>query len=200
MEVGDGENTLYLQLHKLSGVKSEEALDQLICALWQSRKTGLRGHHDKSHFQSLLNLPSLSDLDPVLACLRSIIRKCAHENFSGDDILKLFPPDLPLHLQQILLLLFHKHQSQWKEDRSLPRTSVSYHVKMGAPPTFAPFPSSDTSAALWPRQDDPIVQFDQNDIRATTPIIPENLVGGSFHLFVSRFLLLWLNLLYFMSQ
>ncbi|PON67913.1 hypothetical protein PanWU01x14_099100 [Parasponia andersonii] len=181
MEVGEGENTLYLQLHKLSGVNSEEALDQLICALWQSRKTGLRGHHDKSHFQSLLNLPSLSDLDPVLACLRSIIRKCAFENFSGDDILKLFPPDLPLRLQQILLLLFHKYQSKWREDvsreqRSLPRTSVSYHVKMGAPPTFAHFPSLDTSAALWPRQDDPIVQLDQNDFRATTmPIIPENL-------------------------
>ena len=63
MEVG--ENSLYLQLHKLSGVKSEEALDQLVSALWQSRKTGLRGHNDKSHFESLLNLPSLSDLDPV---------------------------------------------------------------------------------------------------------------------------------------
>ncbi|XP_060960355.1 uncharacterized protein LOC115721875 isoform X3 [Cannabis sativa] len=62
MEIG--ENSLYQQLHKLSGVKSEEALDQLISALWQTRKTGLRGHHDKSHFKTLLNLPSLSDLDP----------------------------------------------------------------------------------------------------------------------------------------
>lgn len=56
------EDTLYLQLHKLSATKSEEALDQLLSTLWKTRKTGLR---QKSHFQSLLNLQSLSDLDPV---------------------------------------------------------------------------------------------------------------------------------------
>lgn len=56
------EDTLYLQLHKLSATKSEEALDQLLSTLWKTRKTGLR---QKSHFQSLLNLQSLSELDPV---------------------------------------------------------------------------------------------------------------------------------------
>ncbi|XP_062113775.1 uncharacterized protein LOC133824817 [Humulus lupulus] len=179
MEVG--ENSLYQQLHKLSGVKSEEALDQLISALWQTRKTGLRGHHDKSHFQTLLNLPSLSDLDPVLACLRSMIRKCAYGNFNGDDLLKLVPPDLPVDLQQILLLLFQKYRSQWKEDVSkeqllLPRSSVSYHDKMGAPTTFTPFLPSNTSAA-FSRQIDPVAQLDQNNIgaTATAPIIPENM-------------------------
>ncbi|KAF4367361.1 hypothetical protein F8388_025779 [Cannabis sativa] len=179
MEIG--ENSLYQQLHKLSGVKSEEALDQLISALWQTRKTGLRGHHDKSHFKTLLNLPSLSDLDPVLACLRCMIRKCAYGNFSGDDVLKVVPPDLPIELQRILLILFQKYQSQWKQDvskeqRLLPRTNVSYHDKLSTPQTFTPFqPSSNTSA----RQNDPIAQLDQTGIgAASTPIVPENM--GSF--------------------
>ncbi|ONI26960.1 hypothetical protein PRUPE_1G058500 [Prunus persica] len=129
------EDTLHLQLHKLSALKSEEALDQLLCTLWKTRKTGLHSPHQKSHFQSLLNLPSLSQLHPVLACLRSLIRKWVHENFTGDDLLKLFPPDLPLDLQSNLVVLFHKYQSQWKDEvareqlRSLPRTSVSYQVK-----------------------------------------------------------------------
>ncbi|KAL5546992.1 hypothetical protein UlMin_006679 [Ulmus minor] len=177
MEVG--ENPLYLHLRKLSGVKSSEVLDQLISTLWKTRKTGLRGHHDKSHFHSLLNLPSLSDLDLVLACLRSLVRKCAYEDVSGDDIHKLFPPDLPPDLRSILVVLFQKYQSQWKEDlskeqHSLPRASVSYNVKTGATPAFTSFSSSNISAALWPRQDDSAAQITQNDDGPATPgIVPQ---------------------------
>ncbi|KAL6225869.1 hypothetical protein ACLB2K_004718 [Fragaria x ananassa] len=118
------EDTLYLQLHKLSAIKSEEALQQLLSILWKTRRTGLR---DKSHLQSLLNLQALSDLDPVLACLRSLIRKWVHESLTADHLLKLFPPDLPLHLQTLLVLSFQKYQSQWKDEiaREQPRgTSV----------------------------------------------------------------------------
>lgn len=61
MEMED--DALYLQLHKLSAVKSEEALDQLVSTLWKTRKTGLRSFQEKSNLQSLLNLPFLSDLD-----------------------------------------------------------------------------------------------------------------------------------------
>ena len=68
----------------------------------------------------------------------------------------------------LFIYLFPQH--------SLRRSSVSYHVKMGAPPTFTPFSSSNVLAALWPRQDDPIAQLDQNDIGASVPFIPENLV------------------------
>ncbi|RVW80829.1 hypothetical protein CK203_047815 [Vitis vinifera] len=66
----------------------------------------------------------------VLACLRSLIRKSVHENFSGDDILKLFPPDLSLDLQSLLILLFQKYQNQWKEDLSRDEkfTSVFYLI------------------------------------------------------------------------
>ncbi|XLU41935.1 hypothetical protein S245_036749, partial [Arachis hypogaea] len=36
----------------------------------------------------------------VLACLRSLIRKCTYQNFASNELVKLFPPDLPLDLQQ----------------------------------------------------------------------------------------------------
>ncbi|KAJ6384054.1 hypothetical protein OIU78_027372, partial [Salix suchowensis] len=127
MEDGD---SLYLQLHKLSSVATkEEDVEHILTSLWKTRGTGLPSQL-KSRFQSLLNLPSISQLDPVLACLRSIIRKCVHENLSSDDLLKLFPPDLPLDLQTTLITLLHKYQIQWKQDdlatteqHSLPRTS-----------------------------------------------------------------------------
>ncbi|KAM7269965.1 hypothetical protein ACFE04_029179 [Oxalis oulophora] len=54
----------------------------------------------------------------VLACLRSLIRKCAHQNLTGSDLLKLFPSDLSLELQSTLVLLLRKCQSQWKEEVS----------------------------------------------------------------------------------
>ena len=60
-----GEDTaVYQQLHKLTGIKSEEAVDHILSTLWKTRKTGLRSP-EKSHIQSLLNLPSLPELDPV---------------------------------------------------------------------------------------------------------------------------------------
>ena len=54
----------------------------------------------------------------VLACLRSLIRKCAHDNVTGDELLKLFPPDLPIDLQTTLVLSFQKFHNQWKQDLS----------------------------------------------------------------------------------
>ncbi|XP_074370811.1 uncharacterized protein LOC141711968 [Apium graveolens] len=129
---------LYHQLHKLSALmNSETQLEQLITTLWTSRKTGLSLTH-KSHFQSLLNLPNLN---PVLACLRSLIRKCAQENFSVDDILKLFPPDLPLELQRSLVVIFQRYQNQWQEDISVtqtqsPRTKFPPHTIAGMPQPF----------------------------------------------------------------
>lgn len=54
----------------------------------------------------------------LLACLRSLIRKCAHDNVTGDELLKLFPPDLPIDLQTTLVLSFQKFHNQWKQDLS----------------------------------------------------------------------------------
>lgn len=145
---GGGDTTLYLQLHKLSiAATSEEAIDAILAALWRTRRTGL-GPPDKSHIQSLLGLPSASEVDPVSndpgsmrasearnsgkvstlvstvgfsqvsACLRSLIRKCANDDFGESDLLKLFPPDLPASLQGLLVSALLKHQNQWREESS----------------------------------------------------------------------------------
>ncbi|GMI78993.1 hypothetical protein HRI_001568600 [Hibiscus trionum] len=169
------EDTLFVQLHKLSSIKSEEILDQVLTTLWKTRRSGLRPL-DKSRFQSLLSFPSVSDLDPVLACLRLLIRKSVHENYHGDDLLKLFPPDLSLDLQSLLILLLQKYQSQWKEEiakerpPSLPRTSVSYQIKANTPPSFTPLPSSDIPTPLWPRQDEPGSRINLGDFGASPSI------------------------------
>uniref|UniRef100_A0A5B7BE93 Uncharacterized protein n=1 Tax=Davidia involucrata TaxID=16924 RepID=A0A5B7BE93_DAVIN len=168
---------LYLQLRKLSAIKSEEDLENILATLWRTRKTGLT-NPEKSYVQSILNLHSLGEVDPVLACLRSLIRKCVHENFTGDDLLKMFPADLSLDLQSILILLFQKHQKQWKEEISrdqhfLQRTSFSHQVNAGLPPSFASIPSSEISATLWPRHDDSVAHFNRNNLGASTPIISE---------------------------
>ncbi|XP_050245002.1 uncharacterized protein LOC126693160 isoform X1 [Quercus robur] len=175
------DTTLYQQLHKLSGIKSEEALHHLLSTLWNSRRTGLRPS-EKSHLHSLLNLPSLPELDPLLACLRSLIRKCAHDNVTGDELLKLFPPDLPIDLQTTLVLSFQKFHNQWKQDLStqqdpLPRNnSVSYQVRTSVPPSFACLPSSEISTtstvtSLWPRQDDPVARLNRDDLGALAPLV-----------------------------
>ncbi|KAK2999407.1 hypothetical protein RJ639_024520, partial [Escallonia herrerae] len=177
--VGDmePESVLYLQLDKLSVIKSEEELQQILSTLWRTRKTGLT-IPDKSRLQSLLNLPSLAQVESVSACLRSLIRKCVYENFTGDDMLKLFPPDLPLDLQSILVMSFQKYQNQWKEEmlreqHLTPKNSFSHPVNPSLPPALTSFPNSDISASLWPRQDDPFPYSDRNGIGVSTPIIAE---------------------------
>ncbi|KAJ0113786.1 hypothetical protein Patl1_02631 [Pistacia atlantica] len=169
--------TLYLQLLKLSPINSEESLDHILTTLWKTRKTGLQSA-EKSTIQALLNLPTPAQLDPVLACLRSLIRKCVCENFTGDDLLKLFPPDLSLDLQSILLLLLEKYQNQWKEEISgetnlLPRSTVSYHVKASLLPSFP----STVSTPLWPHLDDTITNFNHNDLGVSAPVIADSSVA-----------------------
>lgn len=172
---GDTEtDTLYLQLHKLSAINSEQALDNILTTLWSTRKTGLRSS-EKSHVQSLLNLPSPGQVDPVVASLRSLIRKCVRENFTSDDLLKLFPPDLSLDLQSNLILLLQKHQNQWRgessrEQQPLSRTRVSYHVRTSVPSSFT---SSVFSNPLWPHQDDPVTSVNHNDLEASVPVIAD---------------------------
>ncbi|XP_044465006.1 uncharacterized protein LOC123195394 isoform X2 [Mangifera indica] len=171
---------LYLQLHKLSAITSEEGIDRILTTLWKTRKTGLQSTQ-KSSIQALLNLPSPTQLDPVLACLRSLIRKCARENFSADDLLKLFPPDLSLDLQSILILLLQKYQNQWKEEisretNSLTRSTDSNHAKANLLPTFASFPSF-VSTPMWLHQDDTVTNFNHNQLGVSTPVIVDSSVA-----------------------
>ncbi|GFP82093.1 protein far1-related sequence 3 [Phtheirospermum japonicum] len=58
-----GETTLSEHLLKLDGVKSKQELENLLRLLWRTRKTGL-SDPQKSSLQSLLNIPSPSQLDP----------------------------------------------------------------------------------------------------------------------------------------
>ncbi|KAK7396096.1 hypothetical protein VNO78_16855 [Psophocarpus tetragonolobus] len=117
------------ELKKLSCIESEETLNQLLCTLCSTRKTGL-SLSDKSHFQSLLRLSSQSQLDPVLACLRSLLRKCANHNLSRDDLLKLFPSDLPLHLRTNLVASLQRNRDRWKEHMSPPHKGTQNVTSM----------------------------------------------------------------------
>ncbi|XP_052171870.1 uncharacterized protein LOC127787860 [Diospyros lotus] len=174
----DGDTELYQHLHKLAAINSEEQLESLFVTLWRTRKTGV-SPSEKASLQSLLNLQAAGQLDPVLACLRSLTRKCVHENFSSADILKLFPPDLPLGLQNILIMLFQKYQSQWKEEMTreqhpLPRTSVSHLLNADLPT----FPSSDMLASPWPRQDNPIAAITADSSISNMASIPPQCDAG----------------------
>ncbi|KAL7197840.1 hypothetical protein ACSBR2_020375 [Camellia fascicularis] len=196
----EGETVIYLQLHKPSTIKSQEDLQHILSTLWNTRKTGLSAP-DKSSLQSLLNLPSSAELDPVLACLRLLIRKCVNEDFTGDDILKLFPPDLPLDLQALLFCYSRNIRASGKKKcpesrlltstlcyyvstvfgdllwllglHLLPRTSVSHQVNVGFLPSFTSSPLTENFASLWPWQDDPINRFSRNDFGASAPITAE---------------------------
>ncbi|GMP98102.1 hypothetical protein CsSME_00046115 [Camellia sinensis var. sinensis] len=67
----EGEALIYLQLHKLSTIKSQEDLQHILSTLWNTRKTGLSAP-DKSSLRSLLNLPSSAELDPVISLSLSL--------------------------------------------------------------------------------------------------------------------------------
>ncbi|OIW16643.1 hypothetical protein TanjilG_00066 [Lupinus angustifolius] len=176
------DDTLQKQLNKLSCIKSEEVMDHMLCTLWKTRKTGLQPS-DKSHFQSILHLSSLSELDPVLVCLRSLIRKCVYQNLTGDELLKLFPTDLPLDAQSILILSLQKNHPQWKKDASreqdfLPRTSVAYQIRTNVPPSFTLVPSSEISTPPWPRQDDSFARRNRNDFEISAPLVADVNLSG----------------------
>lgn len=93
------------------------------------------------------------------------------------------------------IVRWHLHQ------HSLPRSNITNQDKEGAPTSF---PSLNTLAPLWPRQDDPVYRLNQNELGASTPIHsdtnvsrlapitqrhdvvpPENLVRGSICLYFS---------------
>ncbi|CAL9068526.1 uncharacterized protein LOC135626173 isoform X2 [Musa acuminata AAA Group] len=94
---------------------SKESVEYILQALWRTRKTGLDAA-DRAIIRDMLHLPSDSDLDPLLVCLRMLIRRCVYENISKDEIQKLFPPEVLPELQRLLTLLLQKFQREWHED------------------------------------------------------------------------------------
>nr|CAD1817386.1 unnamed protein product [Ananas comosus var. bracteatus] len=124
------------ELLKLPPTIPAESLAQVLESLWRTRETGLASP-DKARIQSLLNLPTPQHLGPVLACLRSIIRKCVNEKLAGENI----------------------QNNQWmaeatKDQPLWQKTRVSDQVKINRPPPFASSTASELSSLLWPREDD----------------------------------------------
>ncbi|KAL8489092.1 hypothetical protein ACS0TY_025120 [Phlomoides rotata] len=169
-------------LHKLVVVKSEQEIENLLQLLWLTRKTGLSSSQ-KSSIQSLLNLPSPGDLDPVLASIRALIRSCVHKDLEGDDALKLLPPGLPLELDSMLCALLQKHQSNWKEELSQEQhvtgqSQFSHQVNLDLSVPLLLSPSWAVSESLLPLQVDPIPHFNSQNLAGLTPITAErNAVG-----------------------
>ncbi|XP_061371803.1 uncharacterized protein LOC133314348 [Gastrolobium bilobum] len=109
------EESLWGHLPVLLRANSKESIEYVLEALWRTRKTGLHSS-ERRIIQDMLQLQNDSDLDPLLVCLRMLIRKCVYEDTCKDDIPKLFPSEVLPELQKLLTLLLHKFQPVWQED------------------------------------------------------------------------------------
>ncbi|RCV31995.1 hypothetical protein SETIT_6G222400v2 [Setaria italica] len=109
----------------LARAGSKESLEYILQALWRTRRTGLDAA-DRAVARDALQLASDAELDPLLVCLRILIRRCVSENVSKDDIPKLFPDEVPPELQKLLTLLLQKFQPEWQEDASKDRASAQH--------------------------------------------------------------------------
>ncbi|RAL41690.1 hypothetical protein DM860_008872 [Cuscuta australis] len=108
--------SVWEHLPLLVRANSKESVEYIFQALWRTRKTGLDAA-DRRLFQEMLNLPgSDSDLDPLLVCLRILIRRCVFEGVKKDEIQMLFPDGVLPELQRLLTLLLQKFQKEWQED------------------------------------------------------------------------------------
>ncbi|KAG8087852.1 hypothetical protein GUJ93_ZPchr0010g7547 [Zizania palustris] len=108
----------------LARAQSKDSLEYILQALWRTRRTGLDAA-DRAVVRDILQLPSDADLDPLLVCLRVLIRRCVHENIGKDEVPKLFPDEVSLELQRLLTLLLQKFQSGWQEDAAKDKASMS---------------------------------------------------------------------------
>ncbi|KAG2678550.1 hypothetical protein I3760_11G008000 [Carya illinoinensis] len=109
------ERSLWGHLPLLVMSNSKDSVEYILQALWRTRKTGLDAA-DRLVIREMLQLQHDSDLDPLLVCLRMLIRRCVYENVSKDDIQKLFPSEVLPELQRLLTLLLQKFQREWRED------------------------------------------------------------------------------------
>ncbi|XP_060204586.1 uncharacterized protein LOC132632608 isoform X1 [Lycium barbarum] len=107
--------SVWNHLALLSRANSKESIEYILEAMWRTRKTGLDAA-DRQIIREMLQLPNDSDLDPLLVCLRLLIRKCVYENAKKDEIQKLFPAEVQPELQRLLTLLLQKFQKEWRED------------------------------------------------------------------------------------
>lgn len=105
----------HAHLPLLARAGSKESVEYILQALWRTRRTGLDAA-DRTVARDALQLSSDAELDPLLVCLRILIRRCVNEDFAKDDIPKLFPEEVPPELQKLLTLLLQKFQPEWQAD------------------------------------------------------------------------------------
>ncbi|XBI37718.1 uncharacterized protein LOC119334693 [Triticum dicoccoides] len=99
----------------LARARSKDSVEYILQALWRTRRTGLDAA-DRAIVRDILQLPSDSELDPLLVCLRILTRRCVHDNIAKEEIPKLFPAEVLPELQRLLTLLLQKFQPEWRED------------------------------------------------------------------------------------
>ncbi|XP_024317223.1 uncharacterized protein LOC100836660 [Brachypodium distachyon] len=99
----------------LARARSKDSVEYVLQALWRTRRTGLDAA-DRAVVRDILQIPSDSELDPLLVCLRILIRRCVHDDVAKDDIPKLFPEEVLPELQRLLTLLLQKFQPEWRQD------------------------------------------------------------------------------------
>ncbi|MFS7971532.1 putative COMM domain-containing protein [Helianthus anomalus] len=111
------EHSLWGNLPLLVRANSKESVEYILQTLWKTRKAGLDSA-DRDVIRDLLQLHNDADLDPLLVCLRMLIRKCVCENANKDEIQKLFPAEVLPEIQRLLTLLLQKFHREWREDIS----------------------------------------------------------------------------------
>ncbi|XP_017231456.1 uncharacterized protein LOC108205861 [Daucus carota subsp. sativus] len=130
MEKNSSSNTnIWSHLDLLMRAKSKESLEYILQALWRTRNTGLDATDRRLFCEILDSLPD-SQLDPLLVCLRMLIRQCVQENVSKDEIHKLFPAEVSIEMQRLLTLLLQKFHSEWREDIQKDRSTLPRYKNM----------------------------------------------------------------------
>ncbi|KAK8695072.1 hypothetical protein V6N13_072614 [Hibiscus sabdariffa] len=117
------ERTLWGHLPLLVRANSKESVEFILQTLWRTRRSGLDAD-DRRLISEMLQLQNDADLDPLLVCLRMLIRKCVYENISKNDIQKLFPEEVLPELQRLLTLLLQKFQREWRDDIHMDKVSL----------------------------------------------------------------------------
>ncbi|KAK4773315.1 hypothetical protein SAY87_028334 [Trapa incisa] len=109
------QRTLWDHLLLLVSVNSKDSVESILQTLWRTRKTGVNDA-DRATICGMLQLESDSDLDPLLVCLRMLMRRCVYDEIGKEEIHGLFPEEVSPEIQTILTLLLQKFQNEWRED------------------------------------------------------------------------------------
>ncbi|KAL4584786.1 hypothetical protein LXL04_009396 [Taraxacum kok-saghyz] len=109
------EHSIWGDLPLLVRANSKESVEFILQTLWRTRKSGLDST-DRDVIRKMLQLENDADLDPLLVCLRILIRRFVYENSNKDEIQKLFPAEVLPEIQRLLTLLLQKFHNEWRED------------------------------------------------------------------------------------